>query len=306
MSPIATVWSIFKCAQRQCSSLAMVLLLLACSAEDDTGVPTILRLGVLPDQTKAALLHRYTPLIAHLKKELEVDVQLVIPESYQDLVRRFGAGDLDIAYFGGTTFVASLIRYNAVPLVMRDIDIEFSTYFVANAQTPATGVESFRAKRFSFGAQSSTSGHLMPRFFLQDKGITPETFFAETLYSGAHDKTVGSVLDGSVDLGAVNSQVVNNMLRDGRLKPGLLRVVWETPPYADYVWAVRSNLDEGFQDRLRDTFMALTPLNEPDDDILGRMGTKGFLPARREDFKRLREIMASLPQFREMTGASTQ
>ena len=45
------------------------------------------------------------------------------------------------------------------------------------------------------------------------------------------------------------------MLNDGRLAPGELRIVEETPPYADYVWAVRTNTSEDLVARLRDAFL---------------------------------------------------
>ncbi len=304
MSPFVTLWLVLKKTLRHCLFLGLVLLSPGCSPDDNDAVPSVLRIGVLPDEEDVALRYRYAPLIAYLETELKKDTQLVIPENYDDLVRLFGAGELDIAYFGGTTFVTSLIRYDAVPLVMRDIDAEFSTYFLAKMEDVGKEIESYRGRRFSFGAQSSTSGHMMPRFFMQEKGITPETFFTEIRYSGAHDKTVRWVLDGSVDLGAANSEVVNSMLRNGRLKPGLLRIVWETPSYADYVWAARGDLDETLKNRLQEAFLTLSLLDETGAEVLERVGATGFLPARHEDFGQLRQIMTSLPHFREMIGVS--
>ena len=286
--------------------MAVVLLSLTSCYPDNARTPSKLRVGVLPDQDATILNSRYGPLIAYLNMRLETDIELVVPHTYQDLVQKFGSREIDLAFFGGTTFVASMVRHDAVPLVLRDIDLEFSTYFVAAPGNPAATLRDFRGRRFSFGAKASTSGHLMPRHFLQQDGIEPEQFFSDVRYSGGHDKTIEHVLDGSVDLGAANAEVLKAMLRDGRLKPGALQIVWETPPYADYVWAVQPDLDQATRIRLQDAFLALSSLREEDARILDPMGARAFLPARREDFASLIGIMTELPMFRELAEKSDQ
>ena len=286
--------------------MAVVLLTFASCYPDEAKTPAKLRIGVLPDQDAAILKSRYSPLISYLKTRLQTEVELVVPDTYQGLVLEFGSRKIDMGLFGGTTFVASLVRHDAVPLVLRDVDLKFSTYFVAAQANPSTKLRDFRDRRFSFGVKASTSGHLMPRHFMQQDGIEPEQFFSDVRYSGGHDKTIKHVLDGSIDLGAVNAEVVKTMLRDGRLRPGVLKIVWETPPYADYVWAVQSDMDQTTRIRLQDAFLALSTMREADARILEPMGTKGFLPARREDFTSLIAIMANLPAFRELAEKSDQ
>jgi phosphonate transport system substrate-binding protein len=261
---------------------------------------------VLPDERPEALRQRYEPLIAFLSRELDQEVRLIVPEDYGQLVTRFGSGDLDLAYFGGATYVAAAEKHGALPLVIRDIDVEFTSYFLARAERPESAVADFDGMVFAFGSELSTSGHLMPRFFLQEQDIAPETFFGKVRYSGAHDTTVAWVRDGLADLGAVNAEIVEAMLRDGRLAPGVLRIVWETPPYANYVWALRPGLREAYTNRLRDAFLSLSPIDEAAAEILQRMGAGGFLPAAPDEFARLREVMSTLPRFQAMITAGGQ
>jgi phosphonate transport system substrate-binding protein len=300
------MWPLSNKALRAALLPALVLLSWACSPERGPAAPAVLRVGVLPDERPDALRHRYEPLIAHLAKELGQEVRLIIPEDYQQLVTRFGSGDLDLAYFGGATYVAAAEKHGALPLVMRDIDAEFTSYFLTRAERPETAVADFEGLVFAFGSELSTSGHLMPRFFLQEQDIAPETLFGEVRYSGAHDTTVAWVRDGQVDLGAANAEVVNAMLRDGRLAPGVLRIVWETPPYADYVWALRPGLGEAYTTRLQDAFMGLSQIDEEAAGILRRMGAGGFLPAAPGDFDRLRGVMSTLPRFQAMIAAGSR
>jgi phosphonate transport system substrate-binding protein len=140
----------------------------------------------------------------------------------------------------------------------------------------------------------------MPRYFLQTiKQINPEKFFSQIVYSGAHDNTAYMVRDGKADVGAVNVEIINDMLRDGRLKQRELRVVWETPPYPDYVWAVHQHLDEDIKTQLRDAYLQLGLNDEHHRQILAGLGARSFLPAGTRIFQPLQQIAANL----ELIGA---
>ena len=265
-----------------------------CGPEEGGAVSGKLRVGVLPDEEEAELRDRYAPLLRYLSRVLDVDVELVVPRDYASMLSSFAAGELDLANFGGVTFVKANEAYGAEPLVLRDIDLKFTTFFLSRPDALRQTIEEFQGQRFAFGSELSTSGHFMPRYFMQAEGLVPERFFTSVEYSGSHDATVYWVRDGKVDLGAVNSEVVQAMLADGRLTAGEVRVVQETPPYADYVWAVQASLDPGFVSRLRNAFLDLSPSDDRNAEILSRLGAGGFLPARDSDFTRLREVVRSL------------
>lgn len=134
----------------------------------------------------------------------------------------------------------------------------------------------------------------MPRYFLQqEKAIIPEEFFAEVRYSGTHDKTAYWVRDGVVDLGAANSEIIKTMFKDGRLRSNDIHILWETPPFSDYVWAVPRQMDEATKTSIRDAFLSLEYDNEKHAQILQLMGTGGFLPAGNDDFLLLEQIINS-------------
>ena len=145
--------------------------------------------------------------------------------------------------------------------------------------------------RFSFGSELSTSGHLMPRHFLRSEWqIEPEAFFSAVTYSGTHDRTAQLVRDGAVDIGVANAAVIRQMLDDGRLRNGEIEVVWQTPPYPDYVWAVQREMPAQLKTRLRDAFMSLTPTRAEHVAILNSLGAQKYLPAAGGDFADLRLI----------------
>ena len=270
----------------------MIFALVACGDKGPVSEssPEILRIGLLPEENPDSIKKRYTPLAQYLADNLQIPFELIISKDYNELVEQFANGKLDIAHFGGLTFLQAHQQADAIPLVMRDIDVNFSTYFLAREHKHVEDLSTFKGLPFSFGAKLSTSGHLMPRYFLDTKGIKPENFFSDVRYSGAHDKTALWVNDGTIELGAANSQIINSMFASGELDPQRIHIVWETPPYANYVWAVRPNITESFQNKLFNLFLSLLPSNKNHAEILSNLGAGGFIPANLDDFDALREV----------------
>lgn len=256
---------------------------------------TELRVGVEPDQNPDALRRRYAPLIDYLSAQTGLPTRLVIPADYNESVRIIGEGEVDISNIGGRSFIEAESKYRSAALVMREIDTHFTTWFITRPEFTQANLADFRGKRLGFASRLSTSGHLMPRYFLRQLWkIEPEDFFSEVRYAATHDQAVQRVKSGEVDLGAVNSAIVRKMIEDGRLAAGDIRVLWQTPPYPDYVWTVREGLDESDRTRLRDAFLRLDYHDPVDNAILASLDARAFLPANPDDFDVLGEIAARL------------
>ena len=271
--------------------VGLALQLSACSGPGQGPSSNILRIGVLPDESEAVLRERLTPLFEFLSQETGLPYELVIPNNYAELVRAFGEGLIDLGYFGGVTFMQANSEYDAVPLVMRDVDTRFTSVLVVADESVKT-LKELRGKRFGFGSRLSTSGHLMPRHFLQvEHGVTPENYFHSVQYSGKHDRTAYWVRDGVVDAGVVNAEVIRKMFADGRLQPDDIRIILTTPPYPDYVWAVHPQTHPVDRENILRAFLQLSTDNPQHEAILSKTGAASFYPASIEDFSMLKEIM---------------
>lgn len=273
--------------------LIAALVLGGCSDrnENSEGGHSTIHVGILPDESSEQLVARLDPLFEYLAEHTGLVFEFVIPDSYEQLVTDFGSGKVDLAYFGAYTFLNSHREYGAVPLVMRDVDLRFTSVFLVRSDEPAQSLADLEGRSISFGSSLSTSGHLMPRYFMEDQGIVPEQFFGEIQYSGAHDATAYAVLEGRADVGAINASIVRKMLSSGLLDSRSVRILWETPPYADYVWAIRSGIDEDLRIRLRDAFLSIDLNNPGHAAILDGIQAGGFVPASMRDFSRLQGIV---------------
>jgi len=172
-----------------------------------------------------------------------------------------------------------------VPLVSREEDLTFHSKFITRKDTGIATLADLKGKTFSFGSVSSTSGHLMPRYFLLQNGVNPEKDFAKFSFSGAHDATALWVESGKVDAGALNEAVWDKLVQTKKVDTGKVVVFWTTPPYVDYVWTVRGDLDKGLQERIASALVKLDYRNPEDKRLLDLHRTKKYVRVKPEDFK---------------------
>ncbi|MDH5580021.1 MAG: putative selenate ABC transporter substrate-binding protein, partial [Betaproteobacteria bacterium] len=200
-------------------------------------------------------------------------------------VEGLAAKKLDLVWYGGFTFVQARLRTgNAIPIVQREEDENFKSVFIT-ANPAITKLADLKGKTFTFGSQSSTSGHLMPRFFLLENKLDVDKTFKRVAFSGAHDATAFQVAGGKVDAGALNISVWEKLVADGKVDAAKVKVFYTTPPYYDYNWTVRGDLDPALIKKITDAFLALDPKNAADAAILKLQRATRFVPTRPENYK---------------------
>ncbi len=245
-----------------------------------------LRVSAIPDENPNELMRIYTPFAEYLTKELGIPVKYTNVVDYAATVEGLAAKKLDMVWYGGFTYVQARKRTgNAVPVVSRQEDLEFHSKFIARKDSGVKSLADLKGKTFSFGSVSSTSGHLMPRYFLMQNGIVPERDFKNVAFSGAHDATALWVESGKVDAGALNEAVWDKLVQTKKVDLTKLEVFWTTPPYVDYVWTVRGDLDPHLVGRIAEAFTKLRADNPEDRKLLELQRTKRYVRMKPEDFK---------------------
>jgi len=245
-----------------------------------------LRVSAIPDENPNELMRIYAPFVEYLSKELNLKVTYTNVVDYAATVEGLAAKKLDMVWYGGFTYVQARKRTgDAVPLISREEDLTFHSKFITRKDTGITKLGDLKGKTFSFGSVSSTSGHLMPRYFLLQNGIDPERDFAKFSFSGAHDATALWVESGKVDAGALNEAVWDKLVQTKKVDTSKVVVFWTTPPYVDYVWTVRGDLDKGLQERIASALLKLDYQKPEDKRLLDLHRTKKYVRVKPEDFK---------------------
>ncbi len=248
--------------------------------------PPVLRVSAIPDEAPTELQRKFEPLGDYLAQATGMKVQFVPVTDYAAVVEGLATQKIDLAWLGGFTFVQARARTEggAVPIVQRAEDEAFTSKFIVPADSPAKTLADLKGRSFAFGSPSSTSGHLMPRYFLLQDGIVPERDFETVAYSGAHDATVAFVASSRAAGGVLNASVWDKLVENGNRNAAKVRVLATTPPYHDYNWTVRPGLDAALAKKLADAFLALDPAHPAHRQIMALQRASKFVPTRAANY----------------------
>ena len=243
----------------------------------------------IPDQDERRLNERFGKVADYLAEELGVDVEYIPVKSYASAVSAFRNNQVQMAWFGGLTGVQARQLVPGSQAIAQGVeDTAFKSYFIAHESTglePAdTLTDALRGKSFTFGSKGSTSGRLMPEFYLRDHfGQAPDDLFSRVGFSGDHSRTIALVESGAYEVGAVNYAVWDAAVEAGTVNTDAVRVIWETPAYPDYQWTLRGDADDrygaGFTDRVQQALLDMT-----DPELLAAFPRSGFIPAENADY----------------------
>jgi phosphonate transport system substrate-binding protein len=270
------------------SALAATALLLTLGAGHPAFAQSggVLRVSAIPDEAPTELQRKFKPLGDYLKKATGLEVEFVPVTDYAAVVEGLATNKLDLAWLGGFTYVQARLRTNggAVPIVQRAEDATFTSRFIVPMNSTARTLADLKGKTFAFGAPSSTSGSLMPRYYLLQAGIDPERDFKSVAFSGAHDATVAFVAAGRAEAGVLNASVMDKLIESHNANVAKVRVLSITPPYFDYNWTVRPGLDPALTKRLTDAFLALDPSKPEMKEIMDLQRASKFIPTKNSNY----------------------
>lgn len=253
------------------------------AAHADT--PKVLRVSAIPDEAPTELQRKFKPLGEYLSQATGMKVVFTPVSDYAAVVESLATRKLDMAWLGGFTYVQAKIRTHgtAIPIVQRAEDAVFTSQFIT-ADPSIQSLADLKGKTFAFGAPSSTSGSLMPRFFLQQAGLNPEKDFKTVAYSGAHDATVAFVAAGKAEAGVLNTSVWDKLVESKKVDTSKVRVFATTPTYFDYNWTVRGDLDPAIIKKLTAAFLALDPSKPEHKAIMDLQRASKFIATESKNY----------------------
>ena len=280
----------------------LVLGLMAAGALTGTALAQdapVLYFSAIPDDDETRLNERFGAVAEYLQAQLGVPVRYVPVKDYAASVTAFRNDQIQLAWFGGLSGVqARLAVPDSRAIAQGAEDKSFVTYFIANTDTGLEPSDDFplaaKGLSFTFGAQTSTSGRLMPDFHIrQETGAAPDAFFSKVGFSGDHGQTLRLVSTGAYQVGALNYTVYDTAVKEASPEVQTTRIIWKTPPYPDYNWTIRGDVDArfgaGFGDRVQAALIGMT-----DPVLLESFPRTGFIPATNQDYEPILETGRAL------------
>ena len=272
LSPSRTLRSLLTCALLAFGALAHA--------------QQVFRITAIPDESPTELARKAEPLMKYLESKLGMPVVFTPVTDYAASVEALINKKVDLAWFGGFTFVQAHVRSGGkvVPVAQREEDERFRSVFITGDPAIQT-LADLKGKDVSFGSQSSTSGHLMPRSFLLQAGVDPDKDFRRVAYSGAHDATIAAVASGKVQAGALNISVWEKFVADKKVDTANVRAFYTTPPYYDYNWTVHADMPAALREKLTQALLSLSRDSTEGKQILDLQRATRFVPTRAENYK---------------------
>jgi phosphonate transport system substrate-binding protein len=248
--------------------------------------PGVLRVTAIPDESPTELARKFAPLAKYLESRLGLKVEWTPVTDYAAAVETLVNRKVDLAWFGGFTFVQANVRSGGkvIPLVQREEDEKFRSVFITDAASGINKLEDLKGKTLSFGSASSTSGHLMPRSYLLAAKINPDTDLKRVSFSGAHDATIAAVASGKVDAGALNISVWDKFVADKKVDTSAVKVFYTTPTYYDYNWSVHADMPAALREKIAAAFLALKADTPEGKEILALQRATRFIPTKAENY----------------------
>lgn len=273
-------------------ALIMVLTLTACSGESKEQAQEpkkeTIKIGAIPDQNTSDLNRSMEDFAKHLSEKTGLNVEYVPSVDYSALVTAFERGEIQLAWFGGLTGVqARNLVPEAEAFAQRPIDEKFKSVFIAQKDIQIDSLEDLKGKSFTFGSESSTSGHLMPRYFMMEAGISPEKDFnGAPQYSGSHDKTYKLVESGAFDTGALNISVWEAAVKEGKVDESKVKVFYTTPEYYDYNWTI-NKIDDASKKKIKE---AILSMKAEDSEIMTLLQTDKFIETNNGNYEAIEKV----------------
>lgn len=243
----------------------------------------------IPDADESRLNARFGKVADYLSEQLGVDVKYIPVKSYPAAITAFRNDQVQLAWFGGLSGVQARALVEGSEAIAQGYEDQFfKTYIIANTSTEIEASdelpEDIKGKTFTFGSKGSTSGRLMPEFFIRDAfNASPDELFSRVGFSGDHSRTIAQVQSGVYQVGAVNYSVWDTEVEEGKIDTDKVKVIWTTPTYPDYQWTIRGDVDarygEGFKEKVRNAL-----LHMKDEDLLASFPRKSFVPASNDDY----------------------
>ena len=250
---------------------------------------TVFRVTTIPEEAATEQIRKFTPLASYLEKALNVKVEFTPVSDYPAAVEALVNKKVDLVWFVGFTHVQANLRSGGkiVPLAQREEDTKFQSVFIAKTDSGIKSLADMKGKQVSFGSQSSTSGHLMPRSFLLEAKIDPEKDFKRIAYSGAHDATIASVVSGKVDAAALDITVWKKFVTENKVDTKAVDVFYTTPGYFNYNWSVHADMPADMQAKVKAALLALDPAKPDQAEILKLNRATRYIATQPSNYKGL-------------------
>jgi phosphonate transport system substrate-binding protein len=262
----------------------------------------VLRYGVITTDTGDALSSVYKGFDAYLSRTLGVKTEMFFAAEYAAVIEALKSNRIQLAqlYAGSYAAAYDAIQQDIQPLAM-NIDKHggtgYKSYLVVKADSPYRTLADLKGKKLAMSDPNSTSGYIMPTYYLHKQGVKLDEFFSRTQFVGGHEPGLLAILAGTYDAMFTyrydhgEDGAILRLEKRGMVPKGAFREVWVTPGQApNDPWTVRKSAPADFKADVTKALLDLPTADPQAWDALYRGAMRELVPVTHDTFADFVEI----------------
>jgi phosphonate transport system substrate-binding protein len=218
-----------------------------------------LRVAIAPVISPERSIEIYWDLAYYLADRVERDAVVLQRATYAEINELVRYRRCDIALVCTYPFVRGEQDFGMEALVVPQVngDLDYSSLIVVPTSSEARSILDLRNSRFACADMMSNSGWLYPALWLKDRGEDSESFFADILVAGSHDRSLQAVSSGYADGAAVHSLVFERMVEEDPTILDRVKIIQRSDSYGMPPFVVHPQLATDLKSRLRDALLIM-------------------------------------------------
>jgi len=248
--------------------------------------------GLPPSFPAEVAREEMAPFLRYLERRLHRRFELQVPKDYHALRAGLLDGRLHFANLPPLQFVLARRQSRALKVLVSHLyegSRSYQALLITRDDSTITGPGGLRGKRFCYVDPESTSGYLLPRQFLRQRGLDPDKLFSATRFSGNHVALMRDVIEGRCDAGALYSGAMTSASQHG-IPSSRLRILTVAGQLPFDVLCAGPGLPHSLWEDLARALLELDPRRDLGRPIVGpTYRISGFTAARLEDFDQVEQ-----------------
>ncbi len=279
------------CLKTLAAAAAFALLAATASAQN-------INFGIIATDSASAQRERWEPFFRNMEKKTGLKITSFYAPDYAGVIEAMRFNKVQVAWFGNKSAMEAVDRANGevfAQVMYADGTFGYYGLLITHKDSPYRSLDdvlkSSKSINFGIGDPNSTSGFLVPSFYVfAQNNVDPRTAF-KTVRNASHGANIQAVLAKQVDVATNNTEDVAKL---EATKPELfeqLRVIWKSPliPSDPFVW--RQDLDPAVKAKIRD-FVLNYARTDPEEKVVLKniYNYGGFRASSNEQLKPIRQL----------------
>lgn len=238
--------------------------------------------GIIATDSASVQRERWEPFFADMQKKTGLTIRSFYAPDYAGVIEAMRFNKVQVAWYGNKAAMEAVDRSNGevfAQVMYADGTFGYHALLLTHVDSPYKTLDDVynNAKQINFGIgdPNSTSGFLVPTYYLFAQRKLEARQIFKTVRNASHGANIQAVLARQVDVATNNTEAYEQL---ERTKPELirqLRILWKSPliPSDPFVW--RKDLDPAVKAKIRSFVLNYAKTDPQEKAILGKIYNYG-------------------------------